>query len=462
MNKIHVTQLYSVSKVTIGSELFYLCELGKYLYYRFDSQLSLDGVLLTNELRSSRYWEYMRLAYHNGWICDLGIDNFDLDITPINPLAVNPNLVRNIYLTNEVLNSPDERIGVVETDHPEYYPIKYNVAFKEQTPERWVWDIDSNDKLGYYINQKLRGNLSSQSWVSLFAFVKTNMLMYGEPSTGMEFYIDGSLIHNIPLPIVDVFLLATKTDALNFVDILWVDSSVDEKDKNFVEYATWWFEAQEHGFMQNVAEGNSVEAKRKYFEQLGLGIGDVIGVYTRPQRQRTNYIKDISSFNYGVITGITKNGISVDLVQNMETILDSEITFANYSEEVRALYSFSDSYRQLRHKVVHYDFIDIGIHWLLASELTFITPLIGDDAIPLKITRERKNDAGGYNNIFALDYETVILPETEAIYWLLKDYNIDFDTEKYLKRYGRNEAMAYDRYMDGDSISEFRRVEEVE
>ena len=68
--KFSVSQIYPCSKVELGSELFYLCELGKYLQCK-GHVLSLDGLVFNPVLTKSKYWNYLQVAYTNGWVVDM-------------------------------------------------------------------------------------------------------------------------------------------------------------------------------------------------------------------------------------------------------------------------------------------------------------------------------------------------------------------------------------------------------
>ena len=101
MNKIHISQIYSASKVTLGAELYYICELGKYIATRGD-KLSIKGIILSSELRKSPVWEYFRLAVKQEWIIDSGLCDADI-ISVMHPLSLNEDEVTNIILTTDAV-----------------------------------------------------------------------------------------------------------------------------------------------------------------------------------------------------------------------------------------------------------------------------------------------------------------------------------------------------------------------
>ena len=79
---VNVNDLYECNKIDLACELFYVCELGKYLYYNHGKQLSLKGVLLDEVLTKSEIWVYFCIAKENGWIVGASVPNewyIDLD-----------------------------------------------------------------------------------------------------------------------------------------------------------------------------------------------------------------------------------------------------------------------------------------------------------------------------------------------------------------------------------------------
>ena len=62
---VALSELYPASEIKLGSELYYVCEFGKYLTTH-GYQLSLDGVSMHRVLRNSRFWGYLGVAIYNG------------------------------------------------------------------------------------------------------------------------------------------------------------------------------------------------------------------------------------------------------------------------------------------------------------------------------------------------------------------------------------------------------------
>ena len=141
MEKIMTSQsnsLYSTSKVSLGSELFYICELGKYLNQN-GHQLSLLGVSLVPELRNSRFWEYLRLAVDRGWLTDVDVPNVDLAVSLGNPIRLD-NVLNVLITENKVeYDKADFKRRLSDEIYNQSEPKLLQVAFKSKDDKKWCW-----------------------------------------------------------------------------------------------------------------------------------------------------------------------------------------------------------------------------------------------------------------------------------------------------------------------------------
>ena len=78
---------------------------------------------------------------------------------------------------------------------------------------------------------------------------------------------------------------------------------------------------------------------------------------------------------------------------------------------------------------------------MLDSEQYFIAPLQGDDFIDIEVTNGKEN-------------AVVHLNEIDYIYWILKDYNVEFNEDKFLKRYFKKRSPIYWDFMASGTASE--------
>ena len=434
----HVSQFYPCSKVTLGSELLYLCELGKYLgSYGFC--LSLDGVILDNILKKSRFWDYMRVAVKSGWLVDVNVDKFELDITIQNP--INLSRVRNIFVTTEKVTF-DYQDNSRRNDDVMYdwmTPKRIQISFTAQNDNCWFWSINGADTEGFSANQNnVNNTYSSQIFTSILAYVAVNRLINGVPQMfAMEF--DDSILNNKQIPIADIELLHYETDATNG----WFAYDIGESEavQNKCGYVAWWYKGLEQGYCHREFSGDE---KRKYFADLGMKLNDVVLLYERKSCQSANYIKEVSSMHIAIVRGINKTGLTLEIVNNKKTRHGYELWFSSLPEAVQKMYLDGTSYKEYRGTVKKYDWIDVGVNYMLRSELNFITPLQLEDSVPVGITN-------------GIDSEHIWLREDDAIYWILKDYDVSFNEEHFLKLYFEGRTPAYTRYQNGDPLSEFER-----
>ena len=71
MSVVHINNFYNCDKIDLACELFYVCELGKYLSYNNSMKLSLKGVKLDKVLLKSNIWFYLCLAIYESWVIEV-------------------------------------------------------------------------------------------------------------------------------------------------------------------------------------------------------------------------------------------------------------------------------------------------------------------------------------------------------------------------------------------------------
>ena len=174
MNKVHVSQFFACSKVSYACELYYICNLGKYLYYNYNEQLSLDGVILTDTLKKSNIWEYFRVALDSGWVCDTSIPKEDYEITLVNPLDTSVEISNRFYTTDYVKFDVDDKRKRAEfTDYNLRTPLKTQISFNTQNDAVWIWDLKGKDGENFAVNNSaLNDSLICYNFVSLIAMLR--------------------------------------------------------------------------------------------------------------------------------------------------------------------------------------------------------------------------------------------------------------------------------------------------
>lgn len=446
MDVIHISQFYSCSEIGSSSELCYVCELGKYLYYNFGRVLSLDGVLLDVKLKKSHYWQFFRLAVDLGWVIDTGLPAYEIEVTPQSPMNYTTDKLRNFYFTTEpcYYDAVDCTKRIENARYNFETPKPVQVCFTERS-ENWYWTIKGTGNNDEIINTaSLNTACASQAWLSMIAMVAVERLMTGFPKKlGIEFpYISA----RNQLALSDFLILMDNSSALLGWVIFSFEYTVSDAMKRQVGYETWWYQGEQQGYVDRW-----YSPKEKYLHMkndLGMDVGDVVILYERDYCTASNYIKSIASCHFAIIREISKRSVTFEEINTVRTRWGSELAFRNKTMAVKEMYKGSKSYKEWNSSRKTYDFNDLGIEYYMQSELYFIVPLTSaDDIVELDV-----QDNNGRTGCYALS-------QNDVIYWLLKDYNIEFNEDKFLETYFGGRDTAYNVFMSGRELPEEWKVD---
>lgn len=418
--KFSVSQIYPCSKVELGSELFYLCELGKYLQTN-GHVLSLEGIVLSPVLESSRYWNYLQVAYSNGWVVDMP-RSFKESPTPVTLSGV-----KNILIVEETVSWDEEDFKKRKDDieYDTYTPKRKQVVFKEKNNMVWEFSQSESGKINSLNFQSLKDDFVSQSFVSLTAYVAINRLLTGSPKAfslvPQKDYVMTSL------SFVDMTLLFEETDALNG----WCFADIGE-DNRF-SYEAWWFKQNDRGY---IVRYYTPREKQAEFKKLGFYEGDVVFLYTRDKCQILNRVKSVTSCNYAIIKEVNRMGIVFEVFYSRNTRFGESLKFQSFPSDLKRLY-FSDSYMNCRHSTKAIPWESLGIEYLLFDEEFFISSIEKNDTLTIQDVTEN------------LEEKTFTLDCVNAIYWLFKDYGVEFNEEAYRKKYFKRSEPMWDAFKAG-------------
>ena len=131
---IHVSQFYPCSRIDSAIELYYIIELGKYLKYKHNEVLSLEGVFISGEVNKSKFFDYFRLACDEGWVIDTGLDKYILEINAQQPLVQSQETVLNVIMTeDDVVFDSNEFAKRQESIEWSYrHPIRKQISFAKK------------------------------------------------------------------------------------------------------------------------------------------------------------------------------------------------------------------------------------------------------------------------------------------------------------------------------------------
>lgn len=436
MKTVHLSQIYPCDEITLGTELGYICELGKYLFAS-NYQLSLTNIPLGQELTKSTYWNYFILALKNGWV--LSEMSECIDLSEVDELDFR-NLANKLFqyvgskdalsdFKKEVFNlsklSSSSDTYIIEP----LRLVKEPLYLDKNSPEEWV--LDTSKIPNWYSTQflfSIKNTQASQAFMSVIAYVQVQRFLTGFPKK-FTIKIDESF-SRLQLSLVDIVLLYEETDSLNGWCDLEFESNIDLQ----ASYEAWWYKNFQLGYCRREY---TVEEKLDLLSKLDIKVGSVVFLYTRDKCQVENFIKSIVECNLCVIRSIHKTkGIELELLYNVDTKVGEQTVFKGYTTAVRGMFD-PDNIGKVRHSTKKFDLYCIGVEGLLYGEEFFISTPDKEDYLPITVQ----------------DYDTdsvckILLNTSQACYWLLKEYGISFDESSFKKSYLSTEKCAYDLYQD--------------
>ena len=438
MNSVHISQFYACSSISQACELYYVCELGKYLYLNYGETLSLDGVLFKSHLKRSQLWDMFRIAVANGWVINTGVNEDDVSISIQNPIDYETKTLANVQIVLDEV--PFDREDYEKRRNDVIYnlmtPVKMQVSFKERTGDYWLWTLDGEDDKNFLVNNKtLNSNNSNQIWLSLIAYVAVERLKTGKPNNLLLQY-NYAIVSNT-MALSYLIILSDKSNCLTGWCHFNFDNSVTLKDILHFSYTSWYAEGRDKGYLNR---WYSPVEKRQRLDKLDIKVGDIVGIYERNKEQKMNYIKSISGYFIAKVTDITDRHIYLEGILTKKTKCQGKFDFDDKTIAVKRMYSSVKPYENLTLRKMKLDFNDIGIEYYMYTELYMLVPLSESD----DIVKQRVSD--GTRTL------EVNLPQNDLIYWILKDYEYEFNEERFLDKYFKNSVPMYTRFMNGEDI----------
>lgn len=427
-NKIHLSSIYPCSRVSLSSELYYICELGKYLKV-CGYTLSVDGIIFDSVLSKSKFWKYLKIAYTNGWVSDLGAIESELSSPWGTDFNVS-NLV-NILITEEEVEFDSEDFEKRNSDsmYDILTPKKVRTFFQNKNTSEWSWCIEGGNPMECTINSRgIKRTHMSQSFVSLVAYVAIHRLLTKTPER-FRLQLSAEAVDS-KFAVADVMLLSEESDALNSWFSYDFDCTIDLKKENKLGYLSWWYKGHEQGMLDRPY---TAKEKCQYMIKLGLRPGSVIALYQRDPCQNDNMMKDISGFHYAIVRSVGKTGVVFEVVNTRFPFYTGYRWYKGLSMAVKQMYCGTLPYKTFNSSIKRFDWTDLGVEYMLYDELTFVTPIYQGDSKCIDI----------------LDDGASVKREVSAedlIYWILKDYQVEFDEEYFLQMYFKDKEPVYNLY----------------
>lgn len=438
---IHISQFYPCSEVNLACELYYICELGKYSYLKYGQMLSLDGVILDKSLKKCPYiWQYFRFAVKSAWVCNVGRLGEGFFPNKDYPIIYDDDNVANYFIVGDVVPYDREDSERRKADNIYNFstPLKTRATIGIVNDEVWEFSIGGFCSDDFTSNNKLfNGRHGDQAWVSMAAMVAVERQFKKSPSI-FNVKIDNRCTMSMTA-LSYLFLLADST--LCFKDWLNIEiNGVGEPDQLQLGYISWYIVGRDRGMCDR--EYSGVE-KFNYLKKLNIRPGDIVLYYERNKGHRLDCIKEIKCCHFAKILSVTSMEVALELINTTSPYFNGKKTFENHSTSSKALYMGVYPYETFNTTKITRQMSDVGVEYMLYKELGVIVPL---------------GEASDVKSIYVTDGKKVDIlkvPQNDFVYWMLKDYNYEFNEDRFIQNVLGGVVPLRTRYLNGEELEDF-------
>ena len=457
MSKVKINDIYECKKIDLACELYYVCELGKYLYYNHGKALSLKGILLSSVLTKSDIWVYFCIAKENGWVVDASVPSewlIDLDSLTVKDWKHYALLLKNVlYTTDEVTYDKEDNYNrrrkddwvengklVNKYSYSLMIPQTLQICFSEvSTHNRFVFALDGTygckGKANTVNSLSINGALPQFSWLSLIAFVAIKKYVEYKKDLlplSLYLYFNNTLTLN-ELSLSYFLILYDKSNCFKGWVYYTLDSSIPQETINHMGYVAWYKEGLDKGYLA-AQEWYDRKAKLEVMNKLDIGVHDVVLLFERKELQKMNHIKEIVDMNVAVIEKITEHHIYLNIITTKHLKYENMLNFNGLDPKIKAMY-LEPPYAKLKHNVKRCDWFELGVKYAMVDERYFILPL--EECWGLK----EEHITNVYENLF------VTLDQENFIYWLFEDYGVVYNKVHFLEKYFKDRVPLYQSYI---------------
>lgn len=192
-----------------------------------------------------------------------------------------------------------------------------------------------------------------------------------------------------------------------------------------------------NGLMMNHNKYWTVQEKMQWMDKLGIVTGSIVILWTRSRINDNNPFGKIENSLLARVDEIGNDFISLSTIAVNKT--REEVRRDYYAMEEDCRHLFADILTKkpyIRDETI--SICDIGIGDYFKSESKFITKIDTMAKASKTITIDGLT-------------KTVEMSEVDALYWLLCQYEIDFNRELFQNMYSPKESLLWDRYADESS-----------
>lgn len=415
---VHICQFYNCQQVSLAYELAYIIEIGKYCHERGHS-VSLDGVTLDAVLEKSRYWGYLGVAVKRGWVSGV----------PEMTHGEASSGVLNVLLTEErvSMSAGEAHRRKVDKAYDFETPKLAQVAFEEKSDDCWVWNTEYSQLVNYGTFKVSNGETVL---LSLLAYVAVNRAFEGYPRR-LLLDIGWGYASNYML-MAGFLALYERTQILNgWVYYAYADD-VTLEVANKSGYASWWSVGYEMGWGRRPYSGAE---KKAYADRLGVSVGDILFLYDVDATKTAYFVSDILGFHFVRVDAIDEAGVTLTAFHTKKTRYQGVVDWESKTTDLKQMYGWRNPDAEMNSETRKYSWDEVGCEYCYFGEEHFIKLCERGDG---KVVWVQEGDWSPVRvNLDAID----------LIYWILKDYGVKFNEQRYKAQYFGGEESLYERYV---------------
>ena len=179
---------------------------------------------------------------------------------------------------------------------------------------------------------------------------------------------------------------------------------------------------------------HSVVKKEEAMRKYGIGVGSVVVVYERGKISTSNAVGKIKGAIIGIVRGYDTKTRCLEMKMVALNKTKEEVEIDYYSIEPEYRYNFMDllSFKVASHRET-LPLYNVGVCDYFYDEGTLLGLLDPSERVVKTVTT---SDRGTID----MDMSSI-----DAIYWMLREYEIEFDAELYKKMYSDGQMLLWDK-----------------
>ncbi|MGX5378402.1 hypothetical protein ACWCKO_00285 [Bacillus thuringiensis serovar darmstadiensis] len=386
---MRLEDVLGVDKLENSVEFFYVCLVGKYLKHK-GHNLSLENVDVSafkDTIQHSRYYTYFLYAVENGYVNDVAID-----------------------------------LPPFEEDEHELYGDLYLNSLAEVQPYFYKIEGEQNEKL--YINLS-DTNVNNQLFLSSqheSVVIEMTAFLHVEGYLNGKRYELYPSIYNVtrdkPQGIVALYYLMMSPLTRQIIKF-----PLETRYLNSVSYNCWYFLGKEQGLLST--EGYTIPQKQACLQNDKYKVGNVVYFYERNTTDKSSKERKVMHCCIAIVRGNTPTSIRLEKVVVNQTRVQKDREFEKQPKDMQELWQHTDL--EVRRPSEEFNLTSIGVEYVMSNdplyyEKYFITPVYDSNEIELYVEQS------------GIEF-TYLMSQIDAVYWVLKDWDIPFDEELYVNTY---------------------------